>query len=174
MVTVCPEQPDDIAGIRRVQEAAFPTAAEARLVDALRASGRLRLSLVAEMDGGIVGHIAFSPVRLDGLPACPDGLGLAPLAVLPDFQGQGAGSRLVREGLAACARASCPYVVVLGAPAYYGRFGFAPASRWGLRDEFGGGDAFMAVELQAGGIPPGAGLVRYAPEFDEWVVQEPS
>jgi len=163
MITVRPERPDDAPAIRRVHEAAFPTTLEGRLVDALRDAGRLTVSLVAERDREVVGHVAFSPVTLDGAPGVTDGVGLAPVAVLPAHQRRGVGAQLVREGLAACAAAG--FVVVLGDPAYYGRFGFAPASRWGLRDEYGGGEAFQALELRSGGIPAGAGLVRYAPEF---------
>ena len=165
MVTIRRELAADAGAIRRVHEAAFPTAQEGRLVDALRAAGQLSVSLVAERAGDVVGHIAFSPVSLAERPSEKGGIGLAPVAVQPGFQRQGIGGRLIRDGLAACKQAGYRFVVVLGAPAYYGRFGFAPASRWGLRDEYGGGEAFMALELQPPGIPEGAGLVRYAPEF---------
>ena len=159
MVTVRPERAGDGEAIRAVLVAAFPTPAEATLVDALRAAGRLRASLVALETGTVVGHVAFSPL------SAPGGLGLAPLAVLPARQRHGIGERLVRAGLEACCAAGAGFVVVLGAPAYYGRFGFAPASRWALRDEYGGGDAFQALELVPGALPAGLGLVRYAPEF---------
>jgi putative acetyltransferase len=165
MESIRPELPGDVEAIRRVHESAFPTAVEARLVDALRAAGKLWVSLVADSAERVVGHIAFSPVTLEGAPNERGGVGLAPVAVDPSFQRRGIGGRLIRAGLAACTQAGYRFVVVLGSPAYYGRFGFAPASRWGLRDEYGGGDAFMALELQPGAIPEGAGLVRYAPEF---------
>ncbi len=142
--------------------AAFPTAAEARLVDALRAAGRLSVSLVAEAAGQIVGHIGFSPVTVAGAAG---GLGLAPVAVLPTFQRRGIGGKVIVEGLAECARIGAGFVVVLGEPSYYQRFGLMPAAGWGLFDEYGGGAAFQAIELRAGAIPPGSGLVRYAPEF---------
>ena len=157
------ERAGDAAGIRAVHEAAFPGPVEGRLVDALRAAGRLEVSLVAE-DGtaAILGHIAFSRVELAGTAG---GVGLAPVAVVPASQRQGIGARLVREGLHACRQAGYAFAVVLGDPAYYGRFGFAPARRWGLSDAYAGGEAFQAIELLAGAIPPGAGLVQYAPEF---------
>lgn len=153
------EQPGDTAGVHAVHAAAFPTGAEARLVDALRSAGRLTLSLVACAEGDVVGHIAFSPLDREG------GLGLAPLAVLPAWQGRGVGDALARAGLAAARAAGAGFVVVLGSPAYYGRFGFLPAAAHGLRDEYGGGDAFQVLELLPGALPAGAGLVRYAQEF---------
>jgi putative acetyltransferase len=158
------EAASEAAAIQSVHQSAFPTAAEARLVDALRDAGKLRVSLVAEVEGELVGHVAFSPVTLEGMTEGA-GVGLAPLAVVPDRQRQGVGGRLVREGLAACAAGGFGFVVVLGDPAYYGRFGFAAASRWGLQDEYGGGEAFMALELLPGAIPSRGGRVRYADEF---------
>jgi putative acetyltransferase len=160
------EQPGDVPGIRRVLEAAFPTAAEARLVDLLRSGGHLPISFVAEAGGAIVGHIGFSPVEVDGEPG--EGIGLAPLAVLPSCQRQGIGVRLIREGLAACERARYGFVVVLGSPAYYPRFGFARADRRGLGNEYGADEAFMVLELRAGAIPERGGMVRYGPEFTEF------
>jgi putative acetyltransferase len=125
-------------------------------------SGRLRISEVAESGRAIVGHVALSAVSVAG---AVDGMGLAPLGVRPDFQRRGVGAALVRAGLETCRRAGIGFVVVLGEPAYYGRFGFAAAAGWGLADEYGGGAAFQALELRPGAIPRGAGLVRYAPEF---------
>jgi putative acetyltransferase len=159
---VRPEQPTDVSAIRAVVAAAFPTALEAQLVDALRAAGRLTVSLVAEVDGEIVGHIAFSPVAAG---PTADGVGLAPLAVDPAHQQQGVGSRLVQTGLDACRQAGIGFVVVLGDPAYYSRFGFAPAANWQLTDEYGGGPAFQAIQLREGACSFGPQLVRYSPEF---------
>jgi putative acetyltransferase len=125
-------------------------------------AGRLCVSLVAVEQDEIVGHVAFSPVSVLG---ATDGVGLAPVAVLPSHRRRGIAERLIREGLAACQRAGYGFVVVLGEPGYYRRFGFVPASRLGLRDEYGGGEAFQALELPPGSIPPSGGLVRCAPEF---------
>jgi putative acetyltransferase len=155
------EQAGDADGIRRVHQSAFPTPAESLLVDKLRAAGDLALSLVACEQDSIVGHIAFSPVKSDS----GRGAGLAPVAVLPDFQRRGIGGTLIRDGLIRCTSAGFEFAVVLGDPAYYGRFGFSPASRWGLRDEYGGADAFQAIELMTGAMPASGGLVRYAPAF---------
>jgi len=161
MIEIRQESPADARAIRAVQETSYPTPAEARLVDALRTAGRLTLSLVAEVDGEVVGHVGFSPVTAG--PA--SGIGLAPVAVLPAHRRSGVAHRLIREGLAASDRLGIGFVVVLGDPGYYQRFGFRAASEWGLSDEYGGGEAFQALELRPGTIPTGAGLVRYAPEF---------
>ena len=115
-MTVRPERPGDAAAIRRVNEAAFGRAAEADLVDALRAHGRVSRSLVAERAGMIVGHILFSPVRIDSGRTSTAAIGLAPMAVLPAHQRAGIGSLLVRTGLAECRRAGHGCVVVLGHP----------------------------------------------------------
>jgi putative acetyltransferase len=157
------EQAGDRAGIHAVVTSAFPTDAEARLVDRLRDAGDLSLSLVAVDPGSrIVAHIAFSPVTTARGDA---GLGLAPLAVLPECQRCGIGSRLIREGLRRCREHGDGWIVVLGEPTYYARFGFEPAPRHGLHDEYGGGDAFQVLALQPGAVPRDAGLVRYAAAF---------
>lgn len=156
------ERPADIGPIRELVSAAFPSPAEAALVDSLRAAGRLTISLVAVDDGSVVGHVAFSPIAVDGVTL---GLGLAPLAVRVDRRGRGVGAELVRGGLELCRNVAVGLVVVLGEPRYYARFGFEPARRLELRDEYQAGDAFQAVELVNGTIPPGGGLVRYCSEF---------
>lgn len=158
------EQDSDQPAIQAVHATSFPGLGEASLVQALRKAGKLAISLVAEVEGKVVGHCAFSPVTLDERPA---GLGLAPVAVISSHRRQGIAEQLIREGLAACGKLDSAFVVVLGDPGYYGRFGFRPASRWGLRDTYGGGDAFQAMELKAAGVPAEGGIVRYAPEFDE-------
>ncbi len=162
MVTVHPERPGDAAAIHAVHAASFPTDLEARLVDLLRTSGRLPVSLVAEVGGAVVGHVAFSPVTAASGAL---GVGLAPVAVAEAHRRQGIAAGLVRAGFGACRVAGFGWAVVMGEPAYYSRFGFRPASEYGLSDEYGGGEAFQAVELVLGALPVGAGLVRYAPEF---------
>ena len=156
-----PEQASDVAAIRAILESAFPASAEARLVEALRAAGRLTVSLVASDGTERLGYVAFSPVTV----GAATGLGLAPMAVLPAHQGKGIGALLVREGLASCTQLGAGFVVVLGEPEYYGRFGFKRASESGLDNEYGVDEAFMALELRAGSLPAEGGLVRYAPEF---------
>jgi putative acetyltransferase len=162
MEQIRPEQPGDAAAIEAVHAASFPTGDEARLVGLLRAAGALTFSLVAEVDGSIVGHVAFSPVSVAGGAI---GVGLAPVAVLPAHRRHGIAARLIEDGLARCRAAGWGWAVVLGSPAYYARFGFRPASTFGLSDEYAGGPAFQALELAPGQLPTGAGLVRYAPAF---------
>jgi putative acetyltransferase len=162
MTTVRPERPGDQAAIFAVLAACFPSDAEARLVDLLRAAGRLDVSLVAEVDGAIVGHVAFSPVTTANGAI---GTGLAPVGVLAEYRQRGIAAELIRAGLDGCRAARFGWAVVLGEPEYYGRFGFRPAAEFGLSDEYGGGPAFQALELTPGSLPCGTGLVRYAPEF---------
>ena len=133
-------------------------------MERLRASSKAVIALVAEDEGRIVGHILFSPVALDPL-AGTVGLGLAPVAVLPDHEKHGVGRRLVQNGLAECRAWGAGFVVVLGDPPYYTRFGFEPASKYELKNEYGAGEEFMVFELVAGTLPPPGTLVKYAPEF---------
>ncbi len=157
-----PETPSDAAAIRRVHEAAFPTPAEAAIVDALRDSACLTISWVSVLDDEIIGHIAFSPVTLEGEDF---GLGLAPVAVLPNHQRSGIGSALIRRSLDDCHAQEHKWIVVLGDPAYYQRFGFQPASTWQLLDEYGGGDAFQAQMLTGAAESQQGGLVQYSSAF---------
>mgnify|MGYP005833858151 CR=1 FL=1 len=167
--TIRPERAEDEAAVRQVVELAFGRPVEARLVELLRRREQI-ISLVAEIDGQVVGHIMFAEVTVGGW-AC-NVLGLAPLAVLPARQGQGVGSALVRQGLEACRQAGAAAVIVLGHPTYYPRFGFTPASSFGLRYEnphFSPEQieaAFMALELVPGGLAGVGGLVGLGPEFD--------
>lgn len=162
MVAIHPERPGDAAAIHAVHAASFPTDVEARLVDLLRVAGRLAVSLVAEIGDEVVGHVAFSPVTAASGAV---GVGLAPGAVAEPHRRRGIAAALVRAGLEGCRAAGFGWAVVMGEPAYYSRFGFHPASEFGLSDEYGGGPAFQAIELVPGALPVGAGLVRYAPEF---------
>jgi putative acetyltransferase len=140
----------------------FPTTVEANLVDALRGAGNLTVSLVCCDRSSVIGHVAFSPVIIDETAV---GLGLGPVAVLPQHRQRGIAEVLIRAGLEKSKTLGYTFVVVLGDPAYYRRFGFEAASNWGLVDEYGGGSAFQALELRDGGVPSGGGTVRYSPEF---------
>ncbi|MBS0206386.1 MAG: N-acetyltransferase [Planctomycetes bacterium] len=162
MVLVRTEQPGDCRAIHEIHRHSFPTNIEAQLVDALRAAGRLSVSLIAEADQRIVGHIAFSPVTVT---AGHVGAGLAPISVESAYRRLGIAAELVTTGLRACRAAGFTWAVVLGDPRYYSRFGFLPGPDFGLTDEYGGGTAFQVLELAPGSLPRSAGLVRYAHEF---------
>lgn len=166
-----PEMPADYPAVAAVLLAAFPGPQEARLVEQLRRRPDFRpeLSLVGETAGAVVGHILLTPIVIEaaaaGRPPTPS-LALAPVAVRPEWQGRGIGARLVEAGLAAARAAGAGSVILLGHPAYYPRFGFGPASRWGIRAPFEvPDDAFMALELQPGALTAAAGTVRYPEEF---------
>jgi putative acetyltransferase len=159
------EEARDWTAVHAVNVAAFPSAAEADLVEALRRDARPVVSLVACADAAIVGHIMFSPVTLPGHPGLSI-MGLGPMAVAPDRQRAGIGSTLVRAGVAACTRLEAGAVVVLGHPEYYPRFGFAPAAGFGIGCEYDAPvEAFMLLELRTGALRGAAGTVRYHPAF---------
>jgi putative acetyltransferase len=168
MAIIRPERPEDSSQIRHVNELAFGQPAEADLVDNLRRACAEALSLVAEEDdGAIAGHILFTPVVVEG--GLPLGMGLAPMAVRPDRQRQGIGSELVRRGLEILRERGCPFVVVVGHPEYYPRFGFEPASKHGLVSQWKGmrDAAFMVLVLDAHALAGVSGVARYRDEFDE-------
>jgi putative acetyltransferase len=158
------EQRDQVA-VRAVNVSAFETPAEADLVDALRQEARPLIALVADDAGTIVGHIMFSPVSLSGHPDLKI-MGLAPMAVVPEYQRKGIGSVLVRAGLEECKCLGFGAVVVLGHPEYYPRFGFSPGSRFGIRCEYEAPEAaFMVIELQPGFLRGASGTVKYHRAF---------
>jgi putative acetyltransferase len=167
MVIIRPENFEDLEAIRRVNEAAFGRSNEADLVDALRRSERILLSLVAVKGGEVVGNIVFSPVSIESELVSRGALALAPMAVAPALQRQGIGSLLVRHGLEKSRLAGYSLVVVVGHPEYYPRFGFIPAKPKGLKCQYDVPDeAFMVAELQPGSLRGFGGIVRYPPEFD--------
>ena len=168
-VRIREEGQNDSQAICDVHNQAFDGDLEARLVDMLRDADRVILSLVAVVEDRVVGHVMFSPVTVEPHSGASRWAALAPIGVVPDYQGQGIGSQLVREGLAGCRSKSCDVVVLLGAPEYYSRFGFFRASSSGLTSEFGAGPEFQAVELTRGSLRKGSGprLVRFTPEFKE-------
>jgi len=166
VITVRHEAPDDVPAVRDVNERAFGGRAEADLVDRLRDRGAVTLSLVAVVQETVVGHALFSPVEIVGTGVQASAIALGPMAVFPEYQQQGIGSRLVHCALDELQAAGHGLLVVLGHPQYYPRFGFVPAARFGLRCEFDAPDeAFMALELGPGAWRGRSGTVRYQPEF---------
>lgn len=163
--TIRPEHPADRADVRVVNELAFGQPGEANLVEALHVEDAAVISLVAEIDREVVGHILFSRVTVEH-GAGRKLLGGGPMCVVPDLQRQGIGTQLVREGLARCAAAGFDGVVVVGHPDYYPRFGFVPASRFGLCCEYDvQDDVFMALALPGRSLAGVSGLVRYHEAF---------
>lgn len=167
MIAIRSEEPADVAVVHSIHQSAFPTEAEARLVDRLREEEKLAFSLIAEVKGGVVGHVAFSPVSVD--PQSPEkrGLGLGPVAVLPTWQRKGIGEKLILRGIEDCRRDGYSFIVVLGEPEYYGRFGFRRASLFGLGNEYGVDDPFMVLELRLGGLPKVPGTIKYVKVFSD-------
>lgn len=171
MLIIKPEQRTHQGQVRRIHELAFGRPQEAALVDALRSSGSFikALSLVAQLDGQIVGHILFSRILIKNGDRLHDGVSLAPLAVLPDFQNMGIGSQLVRYGLEKCDKLGCKMVVVLGNRWYYTRFGFERASLYGVAPPFPLEDEgnFMVYAPKQEFLSQISGTVLYPQPFEQ-------
>jgi putative acetyltransferase len=162
------ERPADAPVIRQVNELAFGQPAEADLVERLRQACGDAVSLVA-VDDGIVGHILFTPVVVEGGGRRVVGMGLAPMAVHPDWQRRGIGSQLVRSGMDIVRERGYPFVVVVGHPEYYPRFGFDRASAHGLTSQWEGmpDASFTVVILDERTMAGVSGVARYRKEFDD-------
>lgn len=163
--SVRPETGDDIAGVRAVTLEAFPTPEEADIVDRLRADPDAwidGLSYVAtEPDGTVVGHALLTRCRVDAAPS----LALAPCSVRPDHQGVGVGTAVITALLDEAGRRHEESVIVLGHADYYPRFGFVPASTYGVAAGFDVPDeSFMAMPLFDGAHVP-SGTIVYPPAF---------
>jgi len=170
MVRVREELPEDIKAIRSVNTRAFGRTQEADLVDKLRRDCSDLLSLVAMRQNEIVGHILFSPATIESEDNSTRGMGLAPLAVSPLYQRQGIGTILIRAGIQELKNRRCPFVIVLGHRQYYARFGFEPASRYGIRSEWQVPDeAFMILILNESKTQGISGVAKYRPEFAETI-----
>jgi putative acetyltransferase len=168
MIRVREEQSDDIPAIREVNERAFGQPIEADLVDKLRQNCKDLLSLVARAENEVVGHILFSPAVIESEDGTVQGVALAPMAVLPEYQRQRVGAELIRTGITKLRSTGCPFVVVLGHAEYYPRFGFKPASSQGIRSEWEvPDDAFMILVLNESEMKGISGLAKYRPEFAE-------
>ena len=164
-MNIRPETKQDKTAIQEINQSAFETFAEAKLVDTLREQCHSIISLIAEENREVVGHIMFSPVTLRGSPDLKI-MGLAPMAVFPKYQRQGIGSALVQTGLDECKKHDFGAVVVLGHTNYYHKFGFIPAAQFGIDCEYEvPGDAFMVVELQPNYLSGAKGKIIYHSVF---------
>ena len=169
VIVIRPEQPDDITAVRAINRAAFGEPAEADIVDSLRETCPDAVSLVAVEDDKILGHIFFSAAVVSGDDKVTQGMGLAPMAVLPERQRQGIGSMLVEAGIDVLRGRNCPFIIVVGHSEYYPRFGFVPASRHGLSCQWEGvpAEAFMVLILDESAMVGVSGTARYRDEFDQ-------
>jgi len=170
MITVQPEREEDYTAIHEINALAFGQENEARLVENLRKRTDFipELSLVAVKDRRVLGHILFSPIVIQTDKGIFPALALSPMAVHPEFQNQGIGSELLRQGSELCRNQGHKIIVVIGHPTYYPRFGFTSAKVRGLDAPFSVPDeAFMVLELAPGALYDISGMVIYAPEFEE-------
>jgi len=162
MIEIRDEQPGDVAAIREVNRLAFSQDEEGRIVDALRANGGTTLSLVAIDDDLVVGHILFSPLFVGAV----QGAGLGPMAVVPSHQRQRIGSRLVEAGIERLRSTNCPFIVVIGHPEFYPRFGFRPSGTYRLTCEWDvPAEAFMVKVLNPEAGDRLQGMAQYRAEF---------
>jgi putative acetyltransferase len=163
------ENSEDINDIHVLNELAFGQPQEANIVDKLRNNCEGLLSLVAIENEKIVGHILFSPAVIEGQHGIIKGMGLAPMAVLPEMQRRGIGTQLVKTGIENLKKTQCPFIIVLGHPEYYPRFGFERASLYGIKCQWKGipDEVFMILWLDKSATPPVSGLAKYREEFNE-------
>lgn len=168
-IIVRQETDKDIEIVYEVVRSAFENAEhtdgdEHNLVNRLRGSDAFipELSLVAEHHGRIVGHILFTRMKIGD----HESLSLAPVSVIPEYQRQGVGGRLILEGHRIAAQMGFDSVILFGHPTYYPRFGYAPASKWNITAPFEApDDAFMALELRENALQHVSGMVEHAKEF---------
>jgi predicted N-acetyltransferase YhbS len=169
------ENPFDHNWVVELTEKAFATLEisdhnEGKLVDKLRKAPTFieELSIVAELNGEVVGHILFTPVLIDNNWQQFQSLVLAPVSVLPEFQKMGIGGQLIIAGHQKAKELGFQSVILLGHPDYYPRFGYKPASTWGIKThyELPSDDVFMAVELTEGALSNVSGMVIFPPEFE--------
>ena len=166
MIKFRQEEPDDQLAIRRVNEQGFGGGEEADLVDALRQANAIVLSMVALENDYIVAHALFTEVLVTQADTQFTALGLGPMAVLPTHQRKGIGTQLLKIALDKCRRFDYDFVVVLGHPEFYSRFGFSPAKPYGISCEFDAPDeAFMVLGLRENALAGRSGTVHYRDEF---------
>jgi putative acetyltransferase len=169
-IEIRPETRDDYAAITKLNDLAFEQKTEGKLVEKLRETKEFipALSLVAQIEGEIVGHILFYPIKIDTVESSVNTLALAPISVRPEYQRMGIGGKLVRAGIESARDLGHKSVIVIGHPEYYPRFGFKPASGWGIITPFAvPDDAFLALELEVDALKNAKGTVKYPEAFNE-------
>jgi putative acetyltransferase len=170
LINIREERPEDIVAIRRVNIEAFGRPHEANLIESLRANAGILLSLVATLGDEVVGHILCSAVIAGSGKKKIAGAGLGPMAVLPTYQRRGVGTKLIKFGTMRLNLSGCLFIVVLGHPDYYPRFGFRPASDYRLKGEWSVPDnTFMALILDESKISDLSGFAKYRQEFSSVV-----
>jgi putative acetyltransferase len=163
VIEIREERADDVPAVRDLNRRAFGQDQESNIVDALRANGAALLSLVATVNDRVVGHIMYSPVTVGGNV---NGAGLGPMAVVPEYQRQGVGSKLMEAGNRKLKNMGCPFIIVVGHAEYYRRFGFRPASEHGIKCEWDvPDDVFMLLVLDEAKMEGVSGLAKYRHEF---------
>jgi putative acetyltransferase len=169
MIIIREGREKDEEAVRAVNEKTFGQPDEANIVDRLRKNCPGQLSLVALDDDEVVGLILFSPAKIESNAKTIEGMGLAPMAVLPAWQRQGIGTLLVNRGIEMLRSQGCPFIIVLGHPEYYPRFGFVQASLHGIRSQWDGvpNEAFMILILERAAMKGISGVARYRDEFGE-------
>jgi len=165
LILIRKDTPNDYEAIREVHCRAFGSDTEAQLVDQLRRDGCVVVSVVAVVDDCIEGHILFSDLPIETEQGVIHAAALAPLAVMPEYQNQGIGAKLMWSGLEGCKEAGRTVVVVVGHPKYYRRFGFSADLAKSLKAPFSG-EAFMAIELVPGALKGVSGTAKYPAAFD--------
>lgn len=162
------EREADFSAVYEINSKAFETTVEALLVNKLRKSGIPLISLVSELDDKLVGHILFSQAHIISENSRIEIMALAPMAVLPEYQGQSIGSELVKHGLKLCIQNGFKAVAVLGHPEYYPRFGFEPSINLNISCSYDvPEEVFMIMELKRGFLKNVAGQVEYHKLFNE-------
>lgn len=169
-MNIRPETKQDKESIYKINCEAFGTDIEAKIVDALRDSGQLKLSMVAEDHGNIIGHIAYSPMTFPDARIAVNAVALAPMSVAPAFQRKGVGSRLINISVEELKRSNVDIIFLIGHPEYYPKFGFQPAfSTLGVKSNFEDvpDDAFMYLKISENPFKLENSRVFFRDEFSE-------
>ncbi|MGB5892676.1 MAG: N-acetyltransferase [Ignavibacteriaceae bacterium] len=169
MIKIREERAEDHEAVREINDSAFGQPDEGRIVDKIRESCEETISLVAVEGEKVVGHIFFSPALINHNGKTIKGMGLAPMAVHPDYQNKGIGSLLVKDGIKRVKETSQSFIIVLGYEKYYPRFGFEMASNYGINPQWDGvpAEAFMVMILDKEKMAGVSGVAKYSKEFDE-------